>query len=98
MDDQEPGKYNVDDLTSGTNCEDALRTLYNFLDGELTEERRDAIRHHLDQCSPCLQAFGFEAELKRVVARSCRDQVPDHLRTKIALVLGEASTTEWGSV
>jgi mycothiol system anti-sigma-R factor len=82
----------------GTNCDDALHTLYHFLDGELTEERRAAIRRHLDQCAPCLHAFDFEAELKRVVARSCRDQVPEHLRNKIASVLDEASKTERGSV
>ena len=51
---------------SGGDCEEALRTLYYFLDGELTPERRQAIQRHLDECSPCLEAFDFEAELKMV--------------------------------
>jgi mycothiol system anti-sigma-R factor len=98
MDDQDSDKYKVEDLMGGTNCDDALHTLYHFLDGELTEDRRAAIRRHLDQCGPCLQAFDFEAELKKVIARSCRDQVPEQLRNKVARVLDEASRRERGSV
>jgi mycothiol system anti-sigma-R factor len=76
---------------SDGDCEQALRTLYTFLDGELTRERRVAIQQHLDKCSPCLEAFDFEAELKIVVARCCRDQVPEHLRQRVAYLLEEAS-------
>ena len=79
------------EMASGWDCEQALRTLYYFLDGELTPARRQAIQHHLDECSPCLEAFDFEAELKLVVARCCRDQVPDSLRQRIADVLAQAS-------
>ena len=65
-------------------CEDALRQLYNFLDGELTTERRELIRHHLDECVPCFGAFDFEAELRLVIAQKCRDSVPEGLRRRIA--------------
>ncbi|MDQ2729091.1 MAG: mycothiol system anti-sigma-R factor [Actinomycetota bacterium] len=72
-------------------CEEALDTLYWYLDGELTEDRRQQIQIHLKECSPCLGAFDFEAELKAVVAKRCRDQVPEHLRLRVAAVLAEAS-------
>jgi mycothiol system anti-sigma-R factor len=81
----------MDDLMGGGDCDHALRTLYSYLDGELTPERREAIKRHLDQCSPCLEAFDFEAELKTLVARCCRDQVPEGLRQRIAEVLSQAS-------
>lgn len=87
---EEPGSYRVEDLMAGGDCRDALETLYYFLDGELTAERRRAIETHLQQCAPCLRAFDFEAELKVVVARSCRDKVPDHLRRRIEDALGQA--------
>ena len=61
-------------------CQDAIATLYSFLDGELTSESRVKIQYHLEECSPCFAAFGFEAELKAVIARKCRDDVPDSLR------------------
>ncbi len=80
-------------LGPGSDCQEALDTLYHFLDGELTEDRRVEIQHHLDRCSPCLEAFDFEAELKIVIAKRCRDQVPDHLRTRVAQALAEASKT-----
>ena len=68
-------------------CQEAIATLYNFLDGELTPERREQIQHHLDDCSPCFEAFGFEAELKAVIARNCRDEVPESLRQRVAEAL-----------
>lgn len=74
-------------------CREALDTLYGFLDGELTEARRVQIRRHLDDCLPCLEAFDFEAELKLVVARRCRDEVPESLRIRVAMALAEASRT-----
>jgi mycothiol system anti-sigma-R factor len=72
-------------------CQEALDTLYHFLDGELTEHRRTEIQQHLAQCSPCLEAFDFEAELKMVIAKRCRDQVPEGLRFRVAAALAEAS-------
>jgi mycothiol system anti-sigma-R factor len=102
MDDSD-SQFNVEDLYRATDCQDALHTLYHYLDGELTAARREAIKHHLDQCQPCLHAFDFEAEIKVVVARSCRDQVPEQLRRKIAEAIAhecqrEASEADQGSV
>lgn len=91
-------QYDVEDLYRSGGCQDALHTLYHYLDGELTEERRQAIKRHLNECQPCLHAFDFEAELKAVVARSCQDQVPGHLRSRIAQALAEASESDRGSV
>ena len=65
------------------NCDVALAELYEYLDGELTEEARQRIEHHLRECSPCLEAFDFEAEVRRLVADRCRDQCPDALRARI---------------
>jgi mycothiol system anti-sigma-R factor len=64
-------------------CSDVLGELYLFLDGELDDQARVRITAHLDDCSPCLEAFDFEADLRRVIANRCRDQVPDELRQRI---------------
>jgi mycothiol system anti-sigma-R factor len=83
--------YEEDEYASSTNtgpaldpCQDAIATLYSFLDGELTAQRREMIQYHLEDCSPCFAAFGFEAELKAVIARKCRDDVPESLRRRVA--------------
>jgi len=62
---------------SDMDCNGTIERLYRFLDGELTEERRLDIQHHLDDCSPCLGAFDFEAELRVVIANRCKDHVPE---------------------
>jgi mycothiol system anti-sigma-R factor len=64
-------------------CDEALHELYTFLDGELTDDRRLRIRTHLDDCSPCLEVFDFEAELRLVIKHKCQDQVPEALRQRI---------------
>ncbi len=75
------------------NCDDALHELYTFLDGELTDDRRSQIRTHLDDCSPCLEVFDFEAELRIVIKHKCVEQVPDALRQRIFDSLGAAETS-----
>jgi len=69
------------------NCDETIERLYAYLDGELTEDRRAAIQRHLDLCGPCVGAFGFEAELRRVIANRCRDHVPETLIERVALAL-----------
>jgi mycothiol system anti-sigma-R factor len=69
-------------------CSEAVHQLYLYLDGELTPEKRSLIRHHLDKCPPCFEAFDFEAELRMVIAHKCREQVPDRLRQRVARALG----------
>jgi len=65
-------------------CEETIHTLYHYLDGELTDDKRRAIAAHLDFCGPCVDAFGFEAELRRVIADRCKDHVPEQLRERIS--------------
>jgi mycothiol system anti-sigma-R factor len=87
---ESPGyEYEVSTSTRSVSdpCQDAIATLYSFLDGELTAESRVKIQYHLEECSPCFAAFGFEAELKAVIARKCRDDVPDSLRRRVAEAL-----------
>ncbi len=69
------------------NCDETVERLYYYLDGELTEERRVEIARHLDLCGPCVDAFGFEAELRKVIANRCRDHVPEALLDRVARAL-----------
>lgn len=73
-----------------SDCNETLRELYLFLDGELTDSDREHIRQHLDDCSPCLAAFDFEAELRLVIRNRCVDQVPDSLRERIARAIEQS--------
>ena len=68
-------------------CDETIERLYFYLDGELTEERRIEISRHLDMCGPCVGAYGFESELRRVVANRCKDHVPEALIGRVAEAL-----------
>ena len=52
-------------------CNETIRELDAFLDGELPDEVRAHIHVHLESCMDCLQAFDFQAELKRAIRRKC---------------------------
>ena len=77
-------------------CDEAVHELYHYLDGELTEERREVIRVHLDWCGPCGGAAEFEAELRRVIANRCKDRVPDSLIRRVAEAIDEESRQHHG--
>ena len=70
-------------------CEETIERLYIYLDGELTDERRVEIKRHLDDCSPCLGAYDFEVELRRVISMKCRDHVPESLLARVRQALAE---------
>ena len=72
------------ELAGFVGCDETIERLYSYLDGELTEQRRLEITRHLDLCGPCVGAYGFEAELRRVIANRCKDHVPDALVKRVA--------------
>jgi mycothiol system anti-sigma-R factor len=77
-------------------CKEAVHELYHYLDGELTEVRREEIRVHLDWCGPCSGAAEFEAELRRVIANRCKDRVPQSLIDRVAAAIDEESHQRHG--
>jgi anti-sigma factor (TIGR02949 family) len=68
-------------------CMRALHALYEFLDGELTTERRAFIEYHLNGCPQCFSAFDFEAELRIVLRSRLRAEVPSQLVNRVAMAL-----------
>jgi mycothiol system anti-sigma-R factor len=74
---------------SGVNCDETLETLYHYLDGELTDERRTLIASHLDRCVYCGEAAHFEAELRVVIADCARARVPEPLLARIRAVIAD---------
>jgi mycothiol system anti-sigma-R factor len=72
-------------------CVEAVHELYSYLDGELTEVRREEIRVHLDWCGPCGGAAQFEEDLRQVIANRCKDRVPQSLIDRVAATIEEES-------
>ena len=69
-------------------CQETLSRAYLLLDGEGSREEREEIRVHLEECSPCYERYGIEADVKKLIARlqGCTP-CPESLRTKISDML-----------
>jgi mycothiol system anti-sigma-R factor len=83
-----------------TDCREVLAEVYLYLDLECTDDRRDLIRGHLDECSPCLREYGIEMEVKALVARCCGAEsapveLKQRLRMKLSELVFDADTREY---
>jgi mycothiol system anti-sigma-R factor len=72
-----------------TDCDDVLNQVFEYLDGELTENDVAKIQQHLDECSPCLREHDLDQALKALVRRSCTERAPDELRARILTQITE---------
>jgi mycothiol system anti-sigma-R factor len=73
-------------------CRETLEKAYLFLDREiLSEVDRREIQVHLEECAPCYERYGVEAEVTALLGRlrGCT-HCPDELRVKIRSLLEEA--------
>lgn len=65
-------------------CEETLRELEMFLDGEMTAAELEHVRVHLLECLDCFQVFDFHAELRAVIRSKCREQqIPPGLLARV---------------
>lgn len=71
-------------------CVAVVEQAFLYLDGEMPDADCATIRRHLDECAPCLRAYGLEEDFKRLVARTCGgDLAPDGLRGRVLARLSE---------
>jgi anti-sigma factor (TIGR02949 family) len=67
-----------------TDCSEILDHLYEFLDHEMPDSDCTKFEHHFEECSPCLEKYGLEQAVKKLVKRCCgQDDVPTDLRAKV---------------
>ncbi|GAB2626178.1 hypothetical protein GCM10027168_67430 [Streptomyces capparidis] len=79
-----------------TDCAEVLDHLYEYLDNEMAEHDYAKFREHFDECHPCLEKYGLEQAVKKLVKRCCgSDAVPSDLRGK---VLGRIEAIRAGQV
>ncbi len=73
-------------------CDDVLKDVYLYLDGETDEALKNRIRQHLDGCAPCLKHYGLEQDVRMLIARCCgNDQAPASLHERIKLRITQLS-------
>ncbi|MBW8807112.1 MAG: mycothiol system anti-sigma-R factor [Catenulispora sp. 13_1_20CM_3_70_7] len=84
-----------------TPCTEILDHLYEYIDNEMPEEDCAAFKRHFDECQACLEKYGLDAMVKKLVQRCCGcDEPPVDLRDKvlarIRLVRGEVAVSGSG--
>lgn len=69
---------------SAIDCAEALDRLCEYLDGELTAERTEEVKAHLDSCAPCIAISRFESAFIRFLeARMRAKGAPVALKKRI---------------
>jgi mycothiol system anti-sigma-R factor len=73
-------------------CAEAVRQLWDYLDGALPDEDRQAIEEHLSFCRRCCGEVEFAEELRGFLARETAEQIPDDVRKRLLTTLDELET------
>jgi anti-sigma factor (TIGR02949 family) len=65
-------------------CEKCEELLQPFLDRELSDAERAEAELHLEECDYCRRRYRFEEELRRFVRQAAVEEMPPHLKQKLA--------------
>lgn len=84
----------MDHMAPMLDCEQVMRQLWDYLDGELTPERMAAIRAHLELCKRCYPQYEFERSFLDAVAGTVREHSNiERLRVRLGERLQEKGMT-----
>lgn len=64
-------------------CDEVMRQLFDFLDGEVDKTAEHEIHHHIDECRSCFSRVEFERVLKERIRTSKEEVLPESLRNRI---------------
>jgi len=70
-------------------CAEAVRQLWDYLDGVVDEADRGAIEEHLSFCRRCCGELDFAEELRRFLAHPGEGELPEDVRTRLQTTLAE---------
>ena len=73
-------------------CVDAIRSLYLYLDRELGPEEIASVEAHLHECSPCFEAYDFEAEFRMVISSKGRAPMPPDVLQRLEQMVRDLGT------
>lgn len=74
-------------------CADAVRQLWEYLDGALADDDRVAMEEHLGFCRRCCGEAEFAAELRGLLAREAVEEIPGEVRARLIATLDALETT-----
>ena len=76
-------------------CEDAMKSVFEYLDGELPPDYSEKVRRHIEMCKRCYPCFNFEqAFLDYLHDRGVKPARSDRLEERLRTLLREVDTEE----
>lgn len=76
-------------------CDEVMRQLFDFLDGEVEITAEDEIHHHIEECRSCFTRVEFEKQLKCRVQGAGKDSAPESLQNRITDLMRDFSIGEF---
>jgi anti-sigma factor (TIGR02949 family) len=74
-------------------CQDALRLVSEFIDGELEGVSPEVVRAHFDACRACYPHMRIEQAFREAMRRACcQAKAPPELRERLAQLIAEADS------
>ncbi len=70
-------------------CTDAVRQLWEYLDGAVAEADRERIEEHLAFCRRCCGEVEFAHELRRFLLDHAHDDLPDEVQRRLQCTLDQ---------
>jgi mycothiol system anti-sigma-R factor len=70
-------------------CAEAVKQLWEYLDGTLADGDRAAIEEHLSFCRRCCGEVEFAEELRGFLAREAAEEIPNDVRMRLLATLEE---------
>lgn len=80
-----------------TDCAVVIREVWALLDGEVTDDERERLRRHLDQCPACLRHYGVEERIKKLIATRCSgEKAPSSLVERVRIQISQTTIIRRG--
>jgi anti-sigma factor (TIGR02949 family) len=74
-----------------TTCEEALRQVQEYLDGELETVSNEQLARHFDVCRRCYPHLNFEKAYREAMRRAAAGEcAPPELRAKVSTLIAAA--------
>jgi mycothiol system anti-sigma-R factor len=70
-------------------CAEAVRQLWDYLDGVVEDPQRELVEEHLAFCRRCCGELEFAEELRGFLAAHAPDELPPDVRARLMATLDE---------
>lgn len=70
-------------------CAEAVKQLWDYLDGIVDESQRELVEEHLNFCRRCCGELEFAEELRGFLTAHAEDDLPPEVRGRLSATLDE---------